>query len=213
MPENNMEFRSYPVEIRVSDEENRRIVGHAAVFNSRSQLIAGLFQETILPGAFRDVLNDDVRALINHNPNYILGRTKSGTLRLSEDSTGLAVDITPPDTTYARDLLTSMNRGDIDQMSFSFKVGKDRWYEEDGVVVREIIKIDKVYDVSPVTYPAYTETDVSARSLEAYENYRANQGNAGGADGSPDADSNGDAGAEARTRRLTLLEKEIIEVK
>jgi len=174
-------------------------------------MIWNYFQEIILPGAFAEALGrSDVRALFNHDPNHVLGRTKNNTLELAEDETGLAVDILPPDNQFARDLLVSIGRGDIDQMSFAFTVAEDRWYtDENEIPVREISKIDKLYDVSPVTYPAYHETDVSVKSRTSYEEFRASQPQAVGPDVVTEPSST-EAEAEARKRQLELRERSIL---
>ncbi len=126
----------------------------------------GGFREIIKPGAFDDVLNDDVRGLFNHDPNFILGRSAAGTLSLSVDERGLRYDITAPDTQTIRDLvLAPMMRGDINQSSFAFRVSHDgeNWYQDDeGIVIREISKFSRLFDVSPVTYPAYQERPTPA---------------------------------------------------
>ncbi len=142
----------------------KKIVGHAAVFNSLSEDLGG-FREQIAPGAFaKSLKNADVRALWNHDPNFVLGRNKAGTLQLREDKTGLAIEITPPDTQFARDLMVSMERGDVTQMSFGFRTVSDKWETKDGEDFRTLIEVD-IFDVSPVTYPAYVQTDVALRSL------------------------------------------------
>lgn len=165
-----MERRIFPaLELRTDtpDSENGirpHIVGHAAVFNSLSEMLWG-FREMVAPGAFRDAIaKSDVRALLNHEPSYVLGRNKSGTLKLWEDERGLAIDIDPPDTQWANDLLVSIARGDIDQMSFGFTVGEDRWEEIAGETRRTILRVDELFDVSPVTFPAYPETDAALRA-------------------------------------------------
>lgn len=156
-------------ELKIEKREGgvRKIVGHAAVFNQLSEDLGG-FREQIAPGAFADaVKSDDVRALFNHNPDFVLGRNLSGTLRLKEDSRGLAIEIDPPDTQVARDLMVSMDRGDISQMSFGFSVRPNgqNWAKDDsGQVVRTLTKV-RLFDVSPVVYPAYPQTDVAMRSL------------------------------------------------
>lgn len=160
------EQRSFKAaELRVEGEQSPVIRGYAAVFNSISEDL-GYFREIIRPGAFKKTINDgaDVRALFNHNPNFIIARTKSNTLKLSEDDKGLFIEATPPDTTWARDLVTSIKRGDIDQMSFGFETVKDRWGTENGDRMRELLEV-RLFDVSPVTYPAYPQTSVSARSI------------------------------------------------
>jgi hypothetical protein len=150
------------------------IEGHAAVFNELSQDLGG-FRERVMPGAFSDDLKNkpDVRALFNHDPNIIFGRTTSGTLRLSEDDEGLKFDCDMPDTQQARDVQTSIARGDISQCSFGFFVESQKWSEEPDpsdasgkskMLVRELHKV-RTFDVSPVTFPAYTGTDVDMRTL------------------------------------------------
>ncbi|MEN6370926.1 MAG: HK97 family phage prohead protease [Armatimonadota bacterium] len=208
MPQIAADRRSYKIELRSITGENgqRRIEGHAAVFNSLSEEIWG-FREIIKPGAFANaIVKSDVRALWNHNPDYVLGRTKAKTLTIAEDDRGLAVNIIPPDTQFARDLMTSMDRGDIDQMSFAFTVKNERWYtvEENGesFTIREITEVGELFDVSPVTYPAYKDTDVSARTKEALKEYR----DAAGA-GGPD---NNNAEFEYRKRELDILDAELI---
>lgn len=145
------------------------IHGYAAVFNERSEEMWG-FQEIISPGAFNDSLtnDDDVRALWNHDENHILGRKKSGTLTLQEDARGLKVKIQLPDTQVARDLVTSMKRGDVDQMSFGFRVEEERWEEdeENDIVLRTLLRA-RLFDVSVVTFPAYRQTTAEARSKAA----------------------------------------------
>lgn len=166
-------------------EAANRLEGHAAVFGKKSEDMGG-WREVIDPGFFSDVLNDDVRALFNHDPNYILGRNKAKTLELKEDNTGLFSNILLPDTSYARDLKISVERGDITQMSFAFRIDykKGEAWEVDGEmvsadkafeamwdkqkheIVRHLVKAKRLFDISPVTYPAYPQTDVKARAME-----------------------------------------------
>ncbi|CAG9184257.1 HK97 family phage prohead protease [Cupriavidus respiraculi] len=151
------------------------IYGYGAVFNTRSAPIMGLFVEEIAPGAFDDVLGDDVRALFNHDPNFVLGRTRSNTLQLTIDTRGLAYTVTPPDTQTVRDLvLAPMARGDINGSSFRFIVASDgdEWRQEGELVVRRIHRFRSLIDVSPVTYPAYDESPSAQRSLEAWRQAR-----------------------------------------
>lgn len=149
------------------DGEARLVRGYAALYNSASEDLGG-FTEVIAPGAFRDALGGDTRALINHDANMVLGRTRSGTLRLSEDARGLAVEIDLPETQSARDLRASMARGDVNQMSFGFTVDHDTWdFRDDGTTVRTIHHVGELFDVSVVTFPAYPETEAALRSLEA----------------------------------------------
>lgn len=160
-------------ELRVDSAEKKSpvIVGHASVFDQLSEDLWG-FREKILKGAFTETIkNDDIRALFNHDPNHVLGRNTSGTLRLKEDETGLLIEIDPPDTQLYRDLQVSMERGDINQMSFGFRTGEgdDEWSEvKDGEPVRSVKKVS-LFDISLVTYPAYPQTDCAVRSLEAWK--------------------------------------------
>ena len=143
------------------------IEGYASVFDSWSEELGGNspFRERVVKGAFEETIqNDDIRALFNHDPNYVLGRNKAGTLTLEEDEKGLKVRIIPPNTTWAKDLLVSIKRGDITQMSFGFTVILDRWSFEDNIDVRELLKV-KLFDVSPVTFPAYAQTECGVRSI------------------------------------------------
>lgn len=156
------------MELRDIEGKGRRLVGHAAVFDSPSELIGGMFREYVKPGAFAETLGADVRALINHNPSLILGRNKAGTLALREDAKGLAIEVDLPDTTYARDLAVSIQRGDVTQMSFAFETLDDTWRMEDGVPTRDLVKV-RLSDVSAVTYPAYPDTAVAVRSCEKWK--------------------------------------------
>ena len=181
----NLERRAFAVDevAIVRSKEKPVIAGHAAVFNQEADL--GWFREKILPGAFLDsIAKDDIRALFNHDPNFVLGRNLNGTLRLREDDRGLFIENDPPDTQWARDLLTSIERRDISQMSFGFEVVDQRWETTDGVEVR-IIERAKLWDVSPVAFPAYPQTDVDVRSSaqRVFEEHRKEQPSAAPAPG------------------------------
>lgn len=178
-----------------TETEVARIVGHAAVFNQLSEDLGG-FREIIAPGAFAgSIAERDVRALLNHNSDMVLGRSSAGTLRLAEDEKGLAIEIDPPPTTYANDLLISMGRRDVKEMSFGFVAIRDEWLQVDGEWVRTLLEVD-LYEVSPVTFPAYTQTDVSARSMDAWA-----QAKAKATDLPPDINTHAD---EIRRLRLQL---------
>lgn len=157
-------------ELRTLEADNgaRVLMGYAAKFNALSEWI-GEFREEIAPGAFAGVLSNDVRALYNHDPSMVLGRTTNGSLILAEDDQGLLVSINLPDTSYAQDLWTLVQRGDVSQMSFGFSVSKagQEWRKEGAVPIRRITKVSRLLDVSPVTYPAYPQTSVQARDIEA----------------------------------------------
>ena len=152
------------IEIRTTDDGARGIRGVAAVTNSVSIDLGG-FTEEIAPGAFSDALkHSDVRGLFNHDPNYVLGRS-GRTMKVWENDDGLQYDI--PKLPDARaDVLESIERGDVDGNSFSFTVEEDEWGTRNGVPHRTITKFQELFDVGPVTFPAFTDTTVSVRSLE-----------------------------------------------
>lgn len=168
-----------PVEHRVYNTEFEaravgdgfRIAGHAAVFEKFSQDLGG-FVERIARGAFKKTINEaDVRALFNHDPNFVLGRylpnRSDNTLQLSEDKDGLHYEVTLGGQSYARDLYESIDRGDITQSSFAFRTIDDRWTRTDeGYPLRTLTQVSLHNgDVSPVTYPAYEATDIAARAV------------------------------------------------
>lgn len=164
-------FTAGEVRVAKAEGEPAKITGHAAVFNKVIDLGYGL-REQVAPGAFKSAIeeNHDVRALVDHDPSKILGRTAAGTLTLSEDETGLYVEIVPPDTQLARDLQVSLGRGDITGMSFGFIVTKESWEHDNEGDLRTIEDVE-LFDVSVVTYPAYPDTDVSVakRSHQAWQ--------------------------------------------
>jgi uncharacterized protein len=165
------------VELRAATGEGKApiIGGHAAKFGTRSEDMGWAdikFFEIIEPGFFDNVLGDDVRGLFNHDANKILGRTASKTCRIAQDSTGLAYEIdAAEEQSYTRDLIISLKRGDVSQSSFAFKIDREgqRWVEEGDTITRYLLKggARRLYDVSPVTYPAYPAATSEARNLEA----------------------------------------------
>lgn len=153
-----------------SDEEThtRTISGYAAVFNSQTLLWDDL-SEVIVPGAFsKAISNSDVRCLFNHDWSNVLGRTKSGTLRLEEDERGLKFEVDLPDTTVARDLVKSMERGDINQCSFGFVPTEETWDYNSEPMLRTIHEVE-LYEVSIVPLPAYEDTEAALRSRDELE--------------------------------------------
>lgn len=162
-----LEIRSVPFEMGATT--GNTITGRAVVFNSMSKTLrtdrGDVFQETFAPGAFTRSLKEspDVRALKEHNPMFLLGRTSSGTLKLEERADGLHVSLDLPDTTYANDLKESIKRGDISGFSFGFKPVKQRTYLRSEMKIRELLDVN-LSEVSLVSCPAYNETDVSLRS-------------------------------------------------
>ncbi len=172
-----LEIRSFHVaELRVIDGTGEgdaatppQLDGYPSVFNVKSEDLGG-WREIILPGAFDKTIQEaDVRALINHDPNLVIGRTKNQTLTLKPDIHGLRMNVQLPDTTYAKDLMVSVKRGDIDQMSFAFQVVRDQWQEVnnggEAPEITRMVREVKLLDVSPVTFPAYPQTSVYARSM------------------------------------------------
>jgi len=149
------------IEVREAEGDEMVLEGYAAVFNSETDL--GAFREVIKPGAFDDVMSNDVRALINHDPNLVLGRTTNGTLKLEQDERGLKYRVELGKQQYAKDFYESVKRGDISQSSFAFTIDKQSWNEER--TVRSVDKVRQLLDVSPVTYPAYSAATVQARDL------------------------------------------------
>lgn len=162
--------RRVALELRAGgDKKSPRLVGHAAVFNSPSQDLGG-FTEIIRPGAFKRTLGTaDPLALVQHLPALVLGRRSAGTLRLHEDERGLAFEIDVPDTSAARDLLVSVERGDVRGASFAFSTpkGGDKWDVRGGAVVRELIDVD-LHEITITAQPAYVDTSVAMRSLHSF---------------------------------------------
>ena len=176
-----MEKRIYNLESRLEKREDGKevVVGYGSVFNSRSENLGG-FYEYISPEAITNetIENSDVRALINHDPNLILARSKNGkgNLKLSVNERGLRYEYEMPDLSYARDLSTNLKNGNITQSSFAFTIASngETWEtDEEGRDIRTITKIDRLYDISSVTYPAYAEASsdlvVAQRSLSVYK--------------------------------------------
>lgn len=159
-------------EIRAEETEDgkRMIRGYAAVFDRDSVPMgfSGNIREQVRKGAFKRTLKDgDIRALWSHNPDIPLGRTKNKTLTLREDDTGLSFTLELPDTQAGRDAFTSIKRGDVTGMSFGFEVRKDEWKRgENSEPHRRTLLDVELFEVSPVAFPAYPDTQVQARSLE-----------------------------------------------
>lgn len=159
-------FRAAQLRVAGSSDEPE-IVGQAAVYNQPSEDMG--FVESIEPGFFEDVLEDDTRALFNHDANFVLGRRPAGTLELKDGAQAFGVRILPPKTALVNDMvLEPMRRGDIDQMSFAFAVKPDGdvWRIEDDKMYRTLKRggCARLYDVSVVTYPAYPQTSAQVRS-------------------------------------------------
>ena len=156
-------FKLDTIEVRQDEGEPPAIHGYAGTYGQESEDMGGWVEEIEI-GAFRNaVTRDDVRATFNHDPNYVLGRNKARTLELVEEGKGLRVKILPPATQWATDLMVSIRRGDIDEMSFAFNALKDKWVTRNGKPKR-ILQDLKLFDVAVVTYPAYPKTSAAVRS-------------------------------------------------
>ena len=159
------------IELRGKGGKGATLIGHASVFDTPYELYG--FEEQVSRGAFAKTISEPhgVAALWNHDASIVLGRDKSGTLRMEEDDLGLRYEIDLPDTQAARDIYTLIDRGDVYQSSFAFEVMEERWDEPDEsreMPLRTLSQV-RLWDVSPVTYPASSATDVDvARALRGY---------------------------------------------
>lgn len=169
MSRDNRQTRSLQTELKTRAEEDSQemiIEGYFAVFNKPTELWRGAFEE-IAPNAFDTTLGNDIRALINHDTNLVLGRNKVGTLELKVDGHGLwgRIKVNPEDSD-AVNLYSRVKRGDVDQCSFGFNIlNEETDYRDDGTI-KWIIKEIDLHEVSVVTFPAYEETGVQARKAE-----------------------------------------------
>lgn len=218
-----IERRSFHVrELRAgTNGEKPTIEGYAAVFNEQSEDLGG-FIEVIEPGFFDDVIEQDVRALWNHDDDSVLGRTRAGTLELKQDEIGLYQITYPPvvepdAARWAQDVMISIRRGDVSQMSFAFiakSMGRgdatdgDEWMRVEGKTIRFLKKggCKELLDVSPVTYPAYPQTNVSASTRSRFEQFASTQQPTapGGAESGDD-----ERQAAARRRTLAMMQMEL----
>ena len=172
---NKNEIRNINIEIshvEKRDDAPDKLSGYAIVFNVLSEPIFGLFKERVMPEALEKTLKeDDQLCLWGHDAMYVLGRKSANTLDLRVDDKGLYFEVTPPNTNWARDLVESVHRGDINQMSFGFKVFDERWIQdketikEHGMPIREILVI-KLYEISIVSFPAYSQSSVRNHNNE-----------------------------------------------
>lgn len=153
------------IEFRAAGDGKIRAGGYAAKFDTLSQNLGG-FVEQIRKGTFAKTVREaDIRALFNHDDNFLLGRNRAGTLRLEEDDVGLAYEVDLPDTTAGRDVATMLERGDLSGSSFSFRTISDEWGEtESGFPLRTLTSV-ALLDVGPAVFPAYTDATSGLRSL------------------------------------------------
>lgn len=165
------EIRTPQIEIRAKEEEpgKKIIFGYAAKYNSPTfirDIWGEQFLEEITPGAFSDSLENNIRALYNHQSGLILGTTKANTLKLFDDEIGLRFELELPNTSTGKDLYESVKRGDIEGNSFGFTVKEDRWtkIENEGeeILKRSLLKVNLI-EISPTPFPAYSDTEISCR--------------------------------------------------
>lgn len=166
-----IEKRAVPFEMRADENAAPKLRGMASVFNSET-VIGGMFREVIRPGAFAKTLGErDIKMLWNHDTNFPMGSTRAGTLSLYESARGLEVDNDPPSQGHNAGFLESIERGDVSQMSFGFEVIKENVVREQGKLdLREVLEV-KLWEVSPVTFPAYTDTEIGARAAEVRQGW------------------------------------------
>jgi HK97 family phage prohead protease len=188
-----MEKRFFNSTMEIREEGDQTVIrGYAAVFDAPSVDLGG-FTEYIRKGAFSRTLKEThQKALWNHNSDYVLGNTRSGTLKLYEDDHGLAFEIIPPDTQMGRDVVASVRRGDIDGNSFGFQVRKQEWDETDPSKIKRYLEDVELFEVSPTAFPAYPETSIGIRS--SYQEY---------------VDTKEELLNEVRIKKIELLEKEL----
>lgn len=163
-----IETRAF-AEVRVNLAEDRKIRGVAIVFGKPSVDLGG-FVEVIAPEAIDRTFREgiDVRALVDHDTAKIMGRLTAGTLAMKKTAKGLQIEIDPPNTSYARDIMESMDRGDVSGMSFAFRALDDTWDEESTPPLRVVTDM-RISEVSIVSLPAYPQTEVALRSLRQLE--------------------------------------------
>jgi HK97 family phage prohead protease len=169
--EREQRFLNEVVQFR-AEEESRIVFGYAAKFDQLSQNL-GWYREKIDKNAFNEALQDDTVALFNHDYNMILARTISNTLKLSIDEIGLRYEFEAPNTQAGNDLIEMLKRGDVQHSSFSFSIQDEKWESDDEMGdIRTVLKVKRLYDVSPVVMPAYKQTDVSIakRSYDDWKN-------------------------------------------
>ncbi|BET95413.1 HK97 family phage prohead protease [Xenorhabdus taiwanensis] len=149
---------------------DKKLTGYVIKWNSRSHILWDEFVEQFAPNAFSASLTEgaDIRALYEHDHMNLLGRTTSGTLQLSEDATGLRFELTPPNTQLGRDVLTLVERGDIQGMSFGFRALKDQWDTEQTPYIRTVLEAE-LREITITSLPAYSESgvEIAKRSLSA----------------------------------------------
>lgn len=163
-------FVKVNVRAKTNEDGTRTLTGMPIVYEKKSEDLG--FFEIVKRGAAKNALErSDIRVLYGHNSDTLLplGRTSAGTARAYETDEGVMMEVDLPEIQFAKDLLVSIDRGDVNQMSFAFDVLDDAWRTEGGEDHRDITEIGELYDFSVVVYPAYTDTTVALRSLEQHK--------------------------------------------
>lgn len=161
-------FLAKDYEVRAKEDGTKNVSGYVVKFNMRSQLIWGEFYERVAKGAFAKSLEENtIKALWNHRSDFVLGSTKNATLRLEEDEIGLRFELDLPNNSWGNDAYESINRGDVDGVSFGFVVRSDSWQylQTEDVYERTLLDID-LFEISPTPFPAYPDSEVGKRSIE-----------------------------------------------
>lgn len=167
-----------PTDAQEGQAPSRKLVGRAVVYNQAVQIRSD-FQETIKPGAAAEVLNSDanIRALYEHDPRSLLGSTAAGSLKLTDGPEGLDFELDVAETRTGDDVLALVRRGELRGMSFAFKVAEDRWSEdyENRRINREIVKLERMPEITLTSIPYYPSTSVEARSIDPAAIEKANE--------------------------------------
>lgn len=168
------ELMTSKIEIREDDDGNRTISGYAVKWEKKSHVLGFYrkFREQFKKGAFADSLGkDDQRFLWSHDTSKVLGRTKNSTLRLTEDGVGLRFELDLPKTTLGNDTYESVKRGDVDGVSFGFRMESHEIEEPDDDLMLRTVTKAKLLEVSAVAFPAYPDSEVSARGYDPVKEY------------------------------------------
>jgi uncharacterized protein len=173
------ELVTQKIEIREDEDGKRTLSGYAVKWEKKSHILGYFrkFREQFKKGAFADSLGkDDQRFLWSHDTSKVLGRTKNNTLRLSEDDVGLRFELDLPDTTLGDDTFKSIKRGDVDGVSFGFRMESHEIEEPDDDLMLRTVTKAKLLEVSAVAFPAYPDSQVSARGYDPIKDHVEEQG-------------------------------------
>jgi len=175
-----LEHRLADIELR-EDEASGVLHGRAVVYDSITD-IGGMFREVIRPGSMAKTLREskDIKALWQHDSMYPMGSTRAGTLELKDTETGLEFSLDPPKKSPYDGFVENIQRGDVSQMSFGFRVVKENRVVEEGQLdLREITELQLI-EISPVTWPAYEDTEIQARAADVVARWRMDETNEDG---------------------------------